>query len=165
MRMAWARVGVAAMVVGAGLTAAPALAADREFRAVVTSIEQRYALRHQRIPFLGLVSFCARVGSVGAVKGMDIAVFNDVSPGLVSEGLDAALDAKLGPSWHRFVSTREPESGETTFIYSRLDDRKFSLLIASLDGGSLSLVKLALSEKEMEAFVRREEWAQKRAHR
>ena len=160
MRMVWARVGLAAMA----MAAAPAAAADREFSSVVAGIEQRYAVRHQRIPFLGFASFCARVGSVGAVRGMEIAEFEDVGPALTDTSLDAALQGELGASWHRFVSTREPESGETTVIYSRVNDHKFFLLIASLDDGSLSLVKLALSQKEMVAFARGEEWVRKRGH-
>jgi hypothetical protein len=158
MRMGWVPVAMAALMT------APAAAADREFGAVVAGIEQRYGLHHERIPFLGFASFCARVASVGAVRGMEIAEFEDVGPALTESSLDAALQGELGASWHRFVSTWERESGETTVIYSRERDGKFFLMIASLDGGSLSLVKLAMSKKEMVAFARGEEWVRKRGH-
>jgi hypothetical protein len=153
--------GVATIIVGAALMAAPAVAADREFRAVVTGIEQRYAVRHQRIPFLGFASFCARVASLGAVRGMEIAEFEDVGPALTENGLKAVLQGQLGASWHQFVSNRERDSGATTVIYSRERDGKFFLLIANLVGESLSLVKLAVSENQMEAFARGEEWVRK----
>jgi hypothetical protein len=147
-----ARAAVAALALGAVSLAAPAIAADREFSRVVAGVEQRYGVRRHGIPLLGFAGFCVRVASAGTVKGLKAAVFNGLDSG--DEELDGALRDELGTPWRLFVWSHARESGETTFVYARTGDHEFVLLIASLNGGSFSLVKVGMSGKEMYRWIR-----------
>ncbi len=148
------RIGMllAAAAMGAAL-ATPALAADSEFDALVTGIEQRYQIRHEHIPLIGLISSCAWVYTRGGVKGFQFADFEDAGARISADDVDSFVHGKLGASWSAILRSHEKETKDDTIIYARPTGDKFNVLIVEVDNGELSLVKLRINANRLSKWV------------
>jgi len=135
----------------------PASADDFNFNHLVSSIEQRYDIRHEHIPFLGLASFCAHVYTRGGVRGLRIADFPDAGTSIGANDLDSYLHSELGESWSIIVRSHTKSTREDTIIYARSHGDQYILLIADLNGNELSLVKLGMDAEKLRKWISKRE--------
>ena len=81
-------------------------ASGHDFDAVVAAVQTRYPAHLQRVPMMGLVSFCARMVTANGVKGMKVAEFDNFRNAPRAEDVDGLVSNVLGDKWHRFVTER-----------------------------------------------------------
>jgi hypothetical protein len=133
------------------------LASDSEFDSLVSGIEGHYQVRHEHIPLLGVVSFCAWIYTHGGVKGFRVADFQDTGARISTSDLDSFVQQKLGSSWSVILRSHERETENDTIIYVRSAGNKFLMLIAEVDNGQLSLVRLSLNPNRLSKWVNDQE--------
>lgn len=154
--LALATVGVAALVIPP-IVFAPLHAAEpnRDFDAVVSALEQHYSLRAERVPMMGFVSFCAHVWSVGGVKSMRIAEFDNLPQTATGDPaqLEQLVTNTLGSDWQRMIMDRNA-NGSVSLIFVRPDGNNMRMLIADYDNGELDLVRLEMNPARMEHWIR-----------
>ena len=124
----------------AAILPVPLLHADRDFNDAVASVESAYHVHREHIPLIGLGSFCARVATRGAIKGIRIAEFDDGTKLPAGADLAALLKESLGSQWSLTVETHSSK-GEQDAIYSHPHGHRMTLLIASYEAGELSIVR------------------------
>src|ERR1700752_5060549 len=73
------------------------------FDGVVSSIESRYHVHAQRIPFLGLISFISHKATNGGVNGMHVAEIDDFNADVDGEELNKMVEQKLGADGERVI--------------------------------------------------------------
>ena len=127
-------------------------AANREFNAVVSAVEQRYASHAERIPLMGLANFCAWAATGGGVRGIRIAEFDHLSTADPAE-LEAIVRKNLGRNWQPFVTDRN-RSGNITVIYVEPDGAAMRMMVADLEHGELDLVRLEVNGDRLRQWMR-----------
>jgi hypothetical protein len=147
----------AAAAVLATTMAPPASAADSEFDGLVSSIEVRYQVQHEHTPLVGFMSFCARMYTRGGVKGFRFADFEDADARISADDVDSIVHGQLGASWNVILRSHEKETKDDTIIYARPMGDKFFVLIAEIDDGQLSLVKLRVNANRLSKWVNNQE--------
>lgn len=127
-------------------------ASHPDFDAVVSAVEQRYNSHAQRVPMMGLVSFCAHVATGGGVKGMKIAEFDNLPAAPDSAELEALVRDTLGDAWQPFVTERE-RNGEMNIIYVQPNGAAMRMLIADYEHGELDLVRIEVNGDRLSHWV------------
>ena len=133
-------------------------AADHDFNAVVSSVEQRYSAHPQRIPMMGFVSFCARVATHGGVKGMKIAEFDNLRHDKLGRDLDMQellelVRAELGQEWQPMVTERARHDSEMSVVFVRPVGRSMRMLVADYENGELDVVRMELNGDQLAEFI------------
>jgi hypothetical protein len=129
-------------------------AADRDFNNVVHEIEHHYNLHATHVPMMRFVSFVARVGSHGAMKGLRVVEFEQVGDSLRGEELAPVLEGTLGESWLLFVQERSQDESEQTFVFTQPKGNNMKMLIADYSNGELDIVRMELSAKQLAKWMR-----------
>lgn len=131
----------------------PAAAGDRDFDAVVRSVESNLHVRRTRIPMLGIAKLFIRVSNPSGVKQLDLAVFEDVRLSRDSiRNLDKAVREATGERWTPMVRVRE--RGEWTTIFARPDgEDRMRLLIATVDSDDAVVVHLSVNASQLAATL------------
>ena len=127
-------------------------AARPDFDTVVSAVEQRYDTHAQKIPLMGLVSFCARVATGDGVKGMRIAEFDHLPAAPDTAELDSLVRNSLGSAWQPFVVDRS-RSGDLSVIYVQPDGPFMRMMIADYDHGELDLVRLEVNGERLAHWI------------
>lgn len=127
-------------------------AARPDFETVVSAVEQRYGTHAQKIPLMGLVSFCARVATGDGVKGMRIAEFEHLPAAPDTAELDRLVRNSLGSAWQPFVVDRS-RSGDLSVIYVQPDGPFMRMMIADYDHGELDLVRLEVNGERLAHWI------------
>ncbi|HEV2205836.1 MAG TPA: hypothetical protein VGR36_04820 [Candidatus Acidoferrales bacterium] len=124
---------------------------DNQFHALVKTIEKQYGVRHTRIPFLGLATFCMRVGHVPGAAGFKLAVFENLPKSDIgsNDSFQTSVEKIIGSSWHPFVRERSRDNGSVTMIYTYPDEENFRLLIVSIDGTEATVVQAELRKEQI----------------
>ncbi len=128
---------------------------DHEFHALVTAIESQYGVHRMRIPFLGLATFCMRVGRVPGASGFKLAVFENLPNSNVAsnESFETGVQKIIGSDWHPLVRARSRDDGSVTMIYTNPDERELRLLIVSVDGTEATVVQTHLRKSQLWKWV------------
>ncbi len=87
------------------------------FDEVVSSIESRYHVHAQRIPFLGLISLISHKATNGGVNGMHVAEIDDFHADVNGEELNRMVEQKLGSEWERVIRETSRKGDSQTMIY------------------------------------------------
>jgi hypothetical protein len=127
-------------------------ASGHDFDAVVTAVQTRYPAHVQKVPLMGLISFCARVATGDGVKGMQVAEFENFRHAPDAAELDRLVSETLGSGWQRFVTTRD-RNGSVSLIFSQPDGRAMRLMIADYENGELDLVRIEVNGKRMQHWL------------
>ncbi len=146
--VALALVPVAAVLATAAILPFTVHAARPDFDSVVSAVEQRYGAHAQKIPLMGLVSFCARVATADGVKGLRIAEFDRLPAAPDTAELDRLVRDSLGSSWQPFVVDRS-RSGDLSVIYVQPDGQAMRMMIADYDHGELDLVRIEVNGERL----------------
>lgn len=128
---------------------------DKEFRELVKTVEARYGVRHASIPFLGLATFCMRVGHVTGAAGLKMAVFDNLpnSDVAVNDAFQDSVQAALGSSWHPFVRARSRADGNVTVIYAKADENQMQVLIVNADGSAAVVMQARLKTAQIRKWL------------
>jgi len=128
--------------------ASTAATAETGIKTVVKLMEARYAVRHHGVPGLWL----AKPFMIGSgVGGLKIAEFSSFRvPSQDSYVLKQQVAMSLGPEWHPFVEEWSKRDGDWSLIYTKTNDAKVSILIATSDGeDGFTVVQMDLSGKAL----------------
>ncbi|MGO8720654.1 MAG: hypothetical protein ACLQMO_15785 [Acidobacteriaceae bacterium] len=136
-------------------------AADHDFESVVSGVEHQYSVHAQRVPFMGVVSLCARVKTGGGVDDLRIAEFDNIR-GLDGRELYALLRSRLGNEWQPFVTEMAGgnRSGDQSVILVRPNGSSMGMLVADYDHGELDLVGMELNGAALAKWLRNPEQQQ-----
>jgi hypothetical protein len=119
------------------------------FDSVVHSIESRYHVHANRIPFLGLISFVSRTASHGAVGGLHVAEIESFTEPVNGEELNSMVEQKLGPGWERMI--RETgKSGNQTLVYIHPEGERMGMLVVDKDGNEMDVVQVSVDPKHLD---------------
>lgn len=69
------------------------------FDSVVSTIETRYHVHAERIPFLGLISFISHKATSGGVSSVHVAEIDDFHADVDGDELNNIVEQKLGAGW------------------------------------------------------------------
>jgi len=148
------RVGLHVLALSGLLLAPPAgRAGDREFHAIVERIQAHYQKRPMR--FMGLVSFVANRARPEGVRGIKLAVFEDLDSSRhpADPDFEAFMQEIVGPEFHPFVRVLARRDGEQTFVYAKGSGRDLELLIVTLDQDEACVVKMKVDPEGVRQWV------------
>lgn len=154
------------LVLAALISIAPAVAAagDAQFDAIVQRIKSHY--HKGPIPMMGLASFVANRVHPAGLRKVKIAVFEGLDPSLSppDKDFDAFVQQVAGPAFHSLVRVISRRDGERTFVYARLVDEDYEMLIVTLETDEATVVKTRISPDTMSRWVEKpDEMAEKSA--
>lgn len=119
------------------------------FDGVVSSIETRYHVHAQRIPFLGLISFFVSHKATSGVSGMHVAEIEDFQPEVNGEELNNLVQQKLGDGWERVIRETSSKSGSETLIFMHPEGRKMGMFVLDLDGHEMDVVQISVDPNHL----------------
>ncbi len=137
----------------ATVSAVPATAGDREFNEIVHRLSVAY--QKKPMPFMGLISFAARVSQPEGVSGLKMAIFDGVDPSLGPDPaeFDSFVQRVAGPEYSPMVRVRSKRGGEQTFIYVRDAKGGYEMLLLALEPSDAVVMKMHLNPKAMEGWI------------
>ena len=124
---------------------------DFNFNALVKTIETRYGGHHVGIPFLGLATFCMRLGRVPGAAEFKIAVFENLPESNVAsnDAFERSVQKVIGSAWHPLMRTRSRKGGSVTMIYADPDGKNMRVLIVALDGTDGTVVRARVKKSQV----------------
>lgn len=144
---------LALLVGGASSPVTPALA-DSAFERLARTLERDLDLEREHIPGKWLVNsvlFLSRSG----VKNLDFAVFQNLrgSDDRVSRAFVRTVRQNVGREWNPWVSTFSRISGERTAIYARPAGKHWELLVATVEPGEATLIRVKVDREQMIEYL------------
>ena len=119
------------------------------FDSVVSSIESRYHVHAQRIPFLGLISFISRKTTEG-VSGMHVAEIENFEPEVDGEELNNLVQQKLGLGWERVIRETSRKGNSQTLIFMHPEGKKMGMFVLDLDGHEMDVVQMSVDPNHLQ---------------
>jgi hypothetical protein len=132
------------------LAAAPTLAKDGDFDAVVRSVKADCGGKKMHIPFLGLAGLATKLVRPAGVKSFKLAMFERVNVGdgrMLGEDLRRAL----GDGWSPLVRARTREG--QAYVYVREAGKDLKLIVVALDGEQATVVRVRLNPQALAKFA------------
>lgn len=123
--------------------------AEGGFDGVVSSIESRYHVHAQRIPFLGLISFISHKATNGGVNGMHVAEIDDFRADVDGEELNKMVEQKLGAEWERVIRETSRKGNSQTLVYMHPEGARMGLFVLDLDGQEMDVVQVSVDPKHL----------------
>jgi hypothetical protein len=114
------------------------------FDGVVRSLEQKYHVRANRIPFMGLISMISRRATQGGVSNMHVAEFDDFSEAMDGEELKDMVEQKLGPEWERIVRETSRSGESQTLIFMHPEGNRMGLFVLDAGGHEMNVVQVSV---------------------
>ncbi len=140
-RLLWIPVCLVALAVPAVVLAGNG---EGGFNGVVNSIEGRYHVHADRIPFLGLISFVARHATHGQVGSVRVAEIHNFSQPVDGEELNEMVNRKIGQGWQRIIRETSRQGHEQTLIFVRPEGKRMGLFVVDLDGNEMNVVQVSV---------------------
>ncbi len=119
------------------------------FDDVVSTIESRYHVHAQRIPFIGLISFISHKATNGGVNGMHVAEIDDFHADVDGEELNRMVEQKLGTEWERVVRETSRKGNNQTMIYMHPEGSRMGLFVLDLDGHEMDVVQISVDPSHL----------------
>ncbi|MGA8743625.1 MAG: hypothetical protein WB561_20705 [Terracidiphilus sp.] len=123
------------------------------FDGVVSSIESRYHVHAQRIPFLGLISFISHKATSGGVSGMHVAEIDDFHADVDGEELNKMVEEKLGAEWERVIRETSHSGNSQTLIYMHPEGPQMGLFVLDLDGHEMDVVQVSVDPNHLNESI------------
>jgi hypothetical protein len=114
------------------------------FDGVVSSIESRYHVRAERIPFMGLISLISRKATDGGVGGLHLAEFDHFTEPVDGEELNQMVVQKLGPGWERIIRETSRKGNEQTLVFIQPEGQRMGLFVLDLNGHEMDVVQVSV---------------------
>ncbi|WP_348263837.1 hypothetical protein P8935_04570 [Telmatobacter sp. DSM 110680] len=119
------------------------------FDSVVNSIETKYHVHAQRIPFLGLISLISHKATDGGVNGMHVAEIDDFHADVDGEELNKMVQQKLGSEWERVIRETSRKGNSQTMIYMHPEGQRMGLFVLDLDGHEMDVVQVSVDPNHL----------------
>ena len=119
------------------------------FDTVVSSIETRYHVHAQRIPFLGLISFISHQATEGGVSGMHVAEIDNFKSDVDGEELNNLVQQKLGEGWERVIRETSRRGGSQTLIFMHPEGKRMGMFVLDLDGNEMDVVQMSVDPEHL----------------
>jgi hypothetical protein len=119
------------------------------FDGVVSSIETRYHVHAQRIPFLGLISLISHKATNGGVNGMHVAEIEDFHADVDGDELNRMVQQKLGSEWERVIRESSRKDNCQTMIYMHPEGQRMGLFVLDLDGHEMNVVQVSVDPNHL----------------
>lgn len=123
------------------------------FDSVVNTIEARYGVHAQRIPFLGLISLISHKATNGGVNGMHIAEIEDFHANVDGQELNDIVQQRLGGGWERVIRETSRRSNNQTLIFMRPEGRRMGLFVLDLDGHEMDVVQVSVDPEHLNESI------------
>ena len=123
------------------------------FDQVVSSIEARYHVHAERIPFLGLVNFVARASTEDGVRGMHVAEIEDFHADVDGEELNKLVAQKLGSGWERVIRETSRNGGDQTLIFMRPEGSRMGMFVLDLGGHEMDVVQMSVDAEHLKEKI------------
>lgn len=123
------------------------------FDSVVNTIEARYHVHAQRIPFLGFISFVSHKASSESVSGVHVAEIDDFQGGVDGEELNHLVTEKLGAGWERVIRETGHKGSNQTLIFMHPEGKRMGLFVVDLDGGEMDLVQVSVDPDHLNESI------------
>jgi hypothetical protein len=127
------------------------------FDQVVSSIEARYHVHAERIPFLGLASFVARASTHDGVRGMHVAEIEDFHDDVDGAELNKLVQEKLGAGWERVIRETSRTGSSQTLIFMRPEGSRMGMFVLDLDGHEMDVVQMSVDPDHLSENIGRYE--------
>jgi hypothetical protein len=114
------------------------------FEGVVSSLETRYQVHANRIPFLGIISLISRKATHDGVSGIHVAEFENFHGDVDGEELNSMVERKLGPGWERVIRETSRNGGGQTLIFMHPEGDRMGLFVLDLDGHEMDVVQVSV---------------------
>ncbi len=128
--------------------------ADKDFQAIVNRFSAQYQKKPMR--FMGLLSFIANRFTPSDMSITKMAIFEDFDPARQPSGcaLESFMESvTAGGEYRPFVRVRSNRDGEQTYIYARQADKRYELLIVTLEMDEAVVLKMRLGPNAMDKWV------------
>lgn len=119
------------------------------FDGVVSSIETKYHVHAQRIPFLGLISLISHKATNGGVNGMHVAEIEDFHADVDGDELNKIVEQKLGSQWERVIRETSRKGNSQTMIYMHPEGQRMGLFVLDLDGREMNVVQVSVDPNHL----------------
>jgi hypothetical protein len=113
------------------------------FDGVVGSIEERYHVHAERIPFLGFITFISRKATQNGVSSVHVAEIDDFQTGVDGEELNTLVEQQLGAGWERVIRETRRKGDNQTLIFMHPEGQRMGLFVIDLDGHEMELVQVS----------------------
>ncbi|MGA2537406.1 MAG: hypothetical protein ABSF53_15420 [Terracidiphilus sp.] len=123
---------------------------DDGFNAVVHSIESRYHVHANHIPFLGLISFVSRKASHGAVGGLHVVEIESFTEPIDGEELNSMVEEKLGQGWERMIRETSKKGSQQTLVFIHPEGERMGMFVVDKDGGEMDVVQVSVDPKHLD---------------
>ena len=123
------------------------------FDSVVSSIEARYHVHAQRIPFLGLISFVSRKATEDGVRGMHVAEIENFQSDVDGDELNNLVQQKLGEGWERVIRETGRRGGSQTLIFMRPEGKRMGMFVLDLDGHEMDVVQMSVDPNHLNESI------------
>lgn len=120
------------------------------FDGVVRSIESRYHVHANRIPFLGLVSLISRKATHGGVGAIHVAEIESFTEQVDGNELNKIVEEKLGEGWERTVRETSKKGGEQTLVFTRPEGNRMAMFVVDLDGNEMDVVQVSVDPRHLD---------------
>jgi hypothetical protein len=119
------------------------------FASVVNTIESRYHVHAQRIPFVGLISFLSHKASDGGVSGLHVAEIDDFHADVDGEELNRIVEQKMGSGWERVIRETNRKGNDQTMIFMHPEGNRMGLFVLDLDGKEMDVVQVSVDPNHL----------------
>ena len=123
------------------------------FDSVVNTIETRYLVHAQRIPFLGLISFISRKATNDGVGGVHVAEIEDFHADVDGQELNDLVQQKLGAGWERVIRETGRHSNSQTLIFMRPEGKRMGMFVLDLDGNEMNVVQVSVDPDHLNQSI------------
>ncbi len=123
------------------------------FDGVVSSIESRYHVHAQRIPFLGFISLISHKATNGGVNGLHVAEIDDFHADVDGEELNKMVEQRLGSDWERVIRETSRKGGSQTMIYMHPEGPRMGLFVLDLDGHEMDVVQISVDPNHLNESI------------
>jgi hypothetical protein len=123
---------------------------DGGFDAVVHTIESRYHVHANRIPFLGLISLVSRTATHGGVGGLHVAEIESFTEQVDGNELNQLVEEKLGHGWERMIRETSKRGGQQTLVFIRPEGERMAMLVVDKDGNEMDVVQVSVDPKHLD---------------
>jgi hypothetical protein len=123
------------------------------FDGVVASIEERYHVHAERIPFLGFISFVSRKATAGGVSSVHLAEIDDFQADVDGDELNKILEEKLGEGWERVIRETSGKGCAQTLIFMHPEGQRMGLFVVDLDGHEMDLVQVSVDPSHLNESI------------
>ena len=123
------------------------------FDSVVNTIETRYHVHAQRIPFLGLISFLSRKTSNYGASGVHVAEIEDFQGEVNGQELNDIVQQKLGAGWERVIRETGRHSNNQTLIFMRPEGKRMGMFVLDLDGHEMDVVQVSVDPDHLSESI------------